>query len=343
MRIALRVTCIALLLLTRLAPAQVRPISASPIPIVDSVGTSVGNYFPVSPNSGSSDGYALFDVGDGRVTAQEITSAGFDPDNSTLAYTSSNCSGTGYWSLNGDDNSSGFDVWRTFTIVADGVNGEAGTLYAPKSQQTATITANSVGSPGNCSPQKQPSKFYSVVPFAAVANLNQIFTPPFYLVTLAAPTFFPLPGTNYAAAAQVALHAATTGATIYYTTDGSVPTPSSAKYTGKIDAFENTTIKAISVSSAGYTQSPVVTAFYGILTGGVTFSPPPGKYPSAQQVTLTGPNSSVAIYYTNNTSSLRHLYNAPISVASTTTINAFAQAEGYEPSLVASATYTIGP
>jgi hypothetical protein len=75
-----------------------------------------------------------------------------------------------------------------------------------------------------------------------------------------------------------------------------------------------------------------------------TFSPGSGTYGSAQMVTINDATTGATIYYTNDgttptTSSA--VYNGPITVSSTETLQAIAGASGYNNSTVASATYTI--
>src|SRR5438552_5883415 len=81
----------------------------------------------------------------------------------------------------------------------------------------------------------------------------------------ATPTFNP-PGGTYILNLTVSISDATPGATIYYTTDGSTPTTSSAVYTGPILLLPltTTTIKAIAVAP-GRSQSTVASATYTVL------------------------------------------------------------------------------
>lgn len=80
--------------------------------------------------------------------------------------------------------------------------------------------------------------------------------------TCATPTFNPAAGT-YTQAQNVTISCATEGATIYYTTNGDVPTTSSTVYTAAINVSTNTTIKAMAVAE-GYNNSAVATAEYTI-------------------------------------------------------------------------------
>ena len=85
-----------------------------------------------------------------------------------------------------------------------------------------------------------------------VEAINQVATP---VITPAAGT--------YNTAQSIAITCATGGATIHYTTDGSVPTPSSPVYSGVVNVSADTTIRAIAVA-AGMTDSEVANAAYTI-------------------------------------------------------------------------------
>lgn len=74
------------------------------------------------------------------------------------------------------------------------------------------------------------------------------------------------------------------------------------------------------------------------------FSPMPSTYTRAQSVTLSDASSGVTFYYTTDGSTPTTQstpYTSPITVSTTTTINAIAAGSGYAPSQVASGTYTM--
>src|SRR5260370_19907818 len=77
------------------------------------------------------------------------------------------------------------------------------------------------------------------------------------------PAFWPVPGSysQTQAGQTVTLTDATAAATIYYTTDGSTPTTSSAVYTNPITLAATTTIKAIATAS-GFSTSAVASGTY---------------------------------------------------------------------------------
>jgi hypothetical protein len=79
---------------------------------------------------------------------------------------------------------------------------------------------------------------------------------------VATPTFSPEAGT-YTTAQSVTISCTTDGATIYYTTNGDVPTTSSAVYSTPIAISETTTVKAMGVKT-GMSNSNVASATYTI-------------------------------------------------------------------------------
>ncbi|HTS70142.1 MAG TPA: choice-of-anchor tandem repeat GloVer-containing protein [Terriglobia bacterium] len=165
----------------------------------------------------------------------------------------------------------------------------------------------------------------------------------------ATPTFSVPPGT-YASPQTVTISDATSGAAIYYTTNGTAPTASSTLYTGPITVSVSETIEAVAIASS-YSISTVATAAYTINistpspAATPTFSVPPGVYTSPQNVAISDTTPGATIYYTTNgtsptTSSTQ--YTVPITVSSTETIEAIAVASGYANSAVATTTYTFG-
>ena len=157
---------------------------------------------------------------------------------------------------------------------------------------------------------------------------------------------FSLPAGTYTNSV-LTMRDSTSGATIYYTTNGSTPTTSSARYTAPIalNSSGTFTFKAMAVET-GYVDSPVTTVTYTIhpsLTR-PSFSPPGGSYTGTQTVTVSDVSRGVTIYYTTDggtptTSSA--VYSAPLTVKSDETINAIAALSGWTNSPVASAVYNL--
>jgi len=167
--------------------------------------------------------------------------------------------------------------------------------------------------------------------------------------TAGAPTFSPAAGT-FSAAQSVSLSDSTAGASIHYTTDGTTPSSASTLFSPATPIAVNstTTIQAIAVAS-GYLNSAIGSATYTInlpAAAAPTFSPAPGSYTTAQSVSLADTTIGAAIYYTIDgatptANSTRFTTGTPISVSTTTTINAIAIVANYSNSAVATGTYTL--
>ncbi len=167
----------------------------------------------------------------------------------------------------------------------------------------------------------------------------------YYLVTVtkaraSAPTFS---ATSVAGGKKVTIKSATSGATIYYTTDGTTPTTSSTKYTSSgVIVTETCVVKAIAVKS-GYSNSSVSTASCTISrceTPTVTTS----TTTNGKKVTIKSATSGATIYYTTNgatptTSSKK--YSSAFTITSDTNIKAIAVKSGYSNSSVKSVTVEV--
>jgi len=161
----------------------------------------------------------------------------------------------------------------------------------------------------------------------------------------ATPTANPIAG-EVENGATVVLTTTTTGAAIYYTLDGSIPTSENTEYSEPITISEDTIIKAIAVK-VGMNNSNVLTAEYTTVTlkaATPTANPIAGEVESGTAVILTTTTTGAAIYYTLDGSaptSENTEYSEPITISQDTIIKAIAVKAGLNNSNVLAAAYTI--
>jgi hypothetical protein len=185
---------------------------------------------------------------------------------------------------------------------------------------------------------------------AASATTTAVYN---LILPRAAAPVIALPAGTYPSGQTVTITDNTPGAVIYYTTNGSIPSTNSAKYTGPITLIQNASIFAMA-SAYGYSNSEVAESLYSVTLAPPVFTPPAGTYTSVQSVTLTdsfaltNPSPGVGIFYTTdgstpNTNS-REYPGVPLLVSSSETLKAIAVELDPTialPSPVASATYTV--
>jgi hypothetical protein len=172
-----------------------------------------------------------------------------------------------------------------------------------------------------------------------------VISPPVVTVPTAnTPSFSPAGG-QYDNATLVTLSSALSGATIYYSLDGSDPKSLGKFYSAPFTIDATSTLKAIAIKS-GYIDSNIAVATYtiGRAVVSVAISPNGGSFTSAQNVTLATSTVGAEIRYTidgSAPSASSLLYNGPISVASSQTIKAIGIKAGMTNSAVTSAAFTI--
>jgi hypothetical protein len=155
----------------------------------------------------------------------------------------------------------------------------------------------------------------------------------------ATPVFSLLVG-NYPASQPVSITAGTPGALIYYSTDGSTPTPASTPYSGPFNVSSSIKIKA-SDAPVGYMQSSIAEVTYNIAAAPVITIAPNS---SGQTATITDATPGAVIYYTTDGSTPSRsstVYHTPVTVTQTTKVNAFATAPNYVNSPMGSASLGV--
>jgi hypothetical protein len=145
---------------------------------------------------------------------------------------------------------------QTVTI-SDTTNGA--TIYYTTNGATPTTASTVYTAPISVSTTQTIQAIATAAGFTQSAVGSSAYT---MTTTAATPTFSPAAGT-YATPQKVTLSDTTSGATIFYTTDGTTPSTASKKYAGPINVNASETIMAIA-SAAGSTQSAVASATYTI-------------------------------------------------------------------------------
>ena len=249
-------------------------------------------------------------------------------------------------SSNGTTNGIVWDV-KTDTYNNSAPNNYA-TLYAHDANNVATTLFDSSQNNGRDNPGIS-TKF--VVPVVAngkvyVGTAGQLSV--YGLLGGAQQTATPVitPGSKgFTGTISVTITDATAGAAIYYTTDGSMPTILSTKYSGAISVSTTEIVTSIA-SATNFLQSSPASASYTLQTQTLApyFTPAAGSYNTVQMVTIADDTTNATIYYTLDGSTpmtTSKLYTAPIAISSTSTLKALATSPTLTPSPVTTGIYTV--
>ena len=146
---------------------------------------------------------------------------------------------------------------------------------------------------------------------------------------------------------QLSFNTATSGAKIYYTTNGATPTRASLSGDGVKFSFTSPcyiTIKVIAVKD-GMADSDVATYVVDLSrVGAPRANPPAGQVPAGTSVSLSSDTYGASIYYTTDGSApdmSKTLYRQPIQINGATVINAIAYRPGSPASDVQTFRYTV--
>ncbi len=191
---------------------------------------------------------------------------------------------------------SGFYNNSQMVSITDATPGAG--IYYTTNGTTPTTSSNVYGGPLTISSTER-------VQAIAVATNNSpsAVATVLYYIAAAKPTFSVASGT-YTSAQRVTITDTTPGATIYFTSDGSLPGRTSAIYTSPLTVSSTETIKALAVAP-GHTTSPEGVASYTILAHQVDLSwDAPGSSPD--------PIEGYKIYRSTGGSSTYQLLNSSI-------------------------------
>jgi hypothetical protein len=326
----------------------------------------------ISPNGGSYTGSATVTLGTSTAGAQiYYTTDGSAPGTNSTAY-------TGPFVLN-----AGSTVRAKATKSGMTDSGEASAVFTVTAASVATpvVTPNGGSFTGSAtvtlSTATSGAQIYYTTNGSAPTTASTVYSGPFVLsasatvrakavksgmtdsgeasavftvtqAVVATPVLTPNGG-SFSGSATVTLSTATSGAQIYYTTNGSAPTTASAAYSGPFVLSSGATVRAKAVKS-GMTDSgeasaaftitvppPSVVAMPGVTPNGGSFSAP-------VTVTLASSTSGAQIYYTTNgtaPTTASAVYSAPFLLSASATVRAKAVKSGMTDSAESSASFTI--
>ena len=217
-------------------------------------------------------------------------------------------------------------------------------------------TDGSTPSPGLGTTKQYPGAFLltssgvvKAIATEATYENSQIASGNYTLQRVSTPTFSPKSGTVSTAQA-INISDTTSGATIYYTTDGSTPTPgmgTTKKYSTAFTLSASATVKAIATANGSLNSGQVSTSYICQRAVKPAFTPAGGSISPTQTITMNDATSGAQIYYTTDGSTpspgigTTKQYTSPLTLSASATVKSIAVAAGYVNSPMATAVYTV--
>ena len=171
------------------------------------------------------------------------------------------------------------------------------------------------------------------------------------LLSTATPPATPVitPGTETASSTvRVSITDATSGASIYYTTNGTTPTSSSTPYTRPFPVSTTTTVESVAIQGSLTSGVASATYTFAAAVAPPTFTPASGIFTGSVMVSINDATSGALIYYTTDGTTpvagqgTTQQYLNPLTFTKSTQLKAIA-VSGAQSSKVASGAYRVAP
>jgi len=193
------------------------------------------------------------------------------------------------------------------------------------------------------------SETLNAVAVDASSNLSPVQTGVFTLSstsTVLTPVISP-DGGNTKTAVSVTITCGTSGAVIYYTTDGSVPTTSSTHYTGSFNVSGSAVLVRALATVSGYASSAIASSTFATTlstqAAAPTISPNGGSFTGWTHVSLSSASANSVLRYTTDgttPTAKSTIYNGAFPICTSTTLKVCAFSAGLADSSVSTASFT---
>jgi hypothetical protein len=216
------------------------------------------------------------------------------------------------------------------TLITIGTLTPGVTIYYTTNLLTPTTNSTVYSSP---QPVNRNLVFKAFGAETGYSNTDVVFGQ-YSLVQVAQPVFTPASG-PIANGTTVSISCSTTGAAIYFTTDGSSPTTNSARYTNPITLQGDTKLSALALKP-GYINSVVTSVFFDrVKAMSPSYYPSQGPLAAGTVIEISNASPNSVIRYTLDgtaPSTNSPIYLSPLTFTNAITLSAVTFQSGLNPS-----------